>query len=87
MSTASACSAPVPVATTDPAAAPASASYVRELPASFAQERMWVLEQLSPGLPMYLMSSARRLRGRLDVAALSRSVEELFRRPRSTFAT
>ncbi|MFF9352045.1 amino acid adenylation domain-containing protein [Streptomyces sp. NPDC014734] len=40
------------------------------LPLSFAQQRLWVLDQLGPGSTTYLMTAALRLRGPLDVRAL-----------------
>ncbi|HJX27137.1 MAG TPA: amino acid adenylation domain-containing protein, partial [Thermoanaerobaculia bacterium] len=39
-------------------------------PASFAQERLWLLDQLEPGEATYHMPAAVRLRGPLNVAAL-----------------
>ncbi|HEV3456768.1 MAG TPA: amino acid adenylation domain-containing protein, partial [Thermoanaerobaculia bacterium] len=47
---------------------------------SFAQERLWFLEQLEPGSPAYNEPRALRLRGRLDVAALAGSLAEIRRR-------
>ncbi|HVR95833.1 MAG TPA: amino acid adenylation domain-containing protein, partial [Thermoanaerobaculia bacterium] len=41
------------------------------LPLSFAQERLWFLEQLEPGGAAYNVSATLRLRGRLEVGALS----------------
>ncbi len=44
------------------------------LPLSFAQERLWFLEQLAPGLPVYNLPLAVRLSGPLDRAALARAL-------------
>src|SRR5919205_282196 len=37
------------------------------LPASFAQQRLWFLEQLTPGMSGYHIPAAIRLSGRLDI--------------------
>ena len=50
---------------------------------SFAQERLWFLEQLEVTGPAYNIPRAFRLAGRLDVAALQRSLTELVRRHES----
>src|SRR4029077_2752928 len=50
------------------------------LPLSFAQERLWLLDQLEPGHPFYNMPVALRLIGRLDAPALGASVDEITRR-------
>jgi amino acid adenylation domain-containing protein len=50
------------------------------LPLSVAQTRLWFLEQLQPGTPLYNLPAAIRLRGRLDVASLERALSELLRR-------
>ncbi len=47
---------------------------------SFAQERMWFLEQLHPGSGHYTIAVAKRIEGRLDVRALSRSVDAIVQR-------
>ncbi len=52
----------------------------RPLPLSFAQQRLWFIEQMAPGNPAYHIPVALRLRGRLDVAALEDSFSELVRR-------
>jgi len=51
-----------------------------DLPVSFAQERMWFLQQLDPASSLYNMPSPLRIRGRLDVDALRRSFAEIVRR-------
>jgi len=52
----------------------------RPLPLSFAQQRLWFLDQLEPGNPLYNTPGALRLKGRLDVAALERALSEIVRR-------
>ncbi|MUG92983.1 amino acid adenylation domain-containing protein [Scytonema sp. UIC 10036] len=51
-----------------------------ELPLSFAQARLWFLDQLRPLNPFYNMPSALRVTGLLDVLALQRSLNEIIRR-------
>ncbi|HEX2077184.1 MAG TPA: amino acid adenylation domain-containing protein, partial [Longimicrobium sp.] len=47
---------------------------------SFAQERLWFLDQLEQGSAFYNLPFALRLRGALDVEALERSLGEIVRR-------
>lgn len=61
--------APIPVAPRDAA-----------LPLSFQQERLWFLYELAPASRAYNCPSCFRLRGPLDAAALSRSLQELVNR-------
>jgi len=49
------------------------------LPLSFAQQRLWFLEQLEPGAT-YNLAAAVRLTGQLDADALAHSIRELIRR-------
>ncbi|HZN09151.1 MAG TPA: amino acid adenylation domain-containing protein, partial [Pyrinomonadaceae bacterium] len=49
-------------------------------PLSFAQQRLWFLSQLDPGLAAYNIAAAVRLVGKLDVDVLSRSLNEIVRR-------
>ncbi|HZH14313.1 MAG TPA: condensation domain-containing protein, partial [Archangium sp.] len=58
-----------------------------ELPLSFAQQRLWFLEQLEPGLPTYHIPLAMRLEGALDVSALERAFQELVHRHESLRTT
>ncbi|MBW3656310.1 MAG: AMP-binding protein, partial [Gemmatimonadetes bacterium] len=46
-------------------------------PLSFAQERLWFLEQFEPGRPTYNVPAALRLAGVLDADALARALGEL----------
>jgi amino acid adenylation domain-containing protein len=55
----------------------------RELPLSFAQQRLWFLAQLEPESAFYNIPAAVRLAGRLDAAALARSINEIIRRHES----
>jgi amino acid adenylation domain-containing protein len=50
------------------------------LPLSFAQQRLWMVDRLQPGSPVYNMPAALRMRGTLDVPALAGSIGELARR-------
>ena len=49
-------------------------------PLSFAQQRLWFLEQLEPGTAMYNIPLAVRLQGRVDVAVLERSINAIVQR-------
>jgi natural product biosynthesis luciferase-like monooxygenase protein len=58
-------------------------------PLSFAQQRLWFLDQLEPGNPFYNIAFAVRLGGLLDSAAFERAFSEIIRRHevlRTTFA-
>ena len=50
------------------------------LPLSFAQQRLWFLDQLVPGTPVYNMPSVVRLPCELNVDALQQSLNEIIRR-------
>ena len=50
------------------------------LPLSYAQERLWLLEQIEAAGSAYNLSAAVRLRGPLDVEALSRSFATIVER-------
>jgi hypothetical protein len=51
-----------------------------ELPLSYAQERLWFIEQLEPGNTAYNLPMAVRLRGELDVDALGWSLKAIVKR-------
>jgi len=62
----------------------------RPLPLSFAQQRLWFLDQLEPESAIYNYSSAVRLRGPLDLEALELTLSEIVRRHevlRTTFTS
>jgi amino acid adenylation domain-containing protein len=59
-------------------------------PLSFAQQRLWFLDQLEPGNPAYNVPAAIRLTGSLNIAAVRQSLDEVVRRHeslRTIFAT
>src|SRR5918996_4126113 len=55
----------------------------RELPLSFAQQRLWFMDQWQPRNPAYNITSATRLTGRLDLPALRWAMDEIVRRHES----
>ncbi|MCA1674889.1 MAG: condensation domain-containing protein, partial [Actinobacteria bacterium] len=57
------------------------------LPLSFAQQRLWFLDEFEPGSNEYVTPSALRLRGALDVAALVRALNALVVRHESLRTT
>ncbi|MBV9624350.1 MAG: amino acid adenylation domain-containing protein, partial [Acidobacteria bacterium] len=50
------------------------------LPLSFAQQRLWFLNQLEPNNPLYNVPIAIGITGQLDFAALVRALNEIVRR-------
>ncbi len=54
---------------------------------SFAQERLWLLDRISPGLATFNMPVPLRLRGLLEVAVLERALEALEARHESLRTT
>ncbi len=74
------------------AAGPAIARAARgegALPLSFAQQRLWFLDQLEPNSPFYNIPVAVRLQGQLNLPVLEQTLNEIVRRHevlRTTFA-
>jgi amino acid adenylation domain-containing protein len=72
------CAAPADTGTGDAAADAGAASST--LPLAFEQRRFWFLEQVSPGNPAQHAFIGARLLGRLDPAALRRSIQHVVHR-------
>ena len=51
-----------------------------DVPLSFAQQRLWFLDQMEPGSPLYNIPAAARFIGELNTAVLERSFNEIVRR-------
>lgn len=49
-------------------------------PASFAQQRLWFIDQLGGGSPEYNMPESMRFKGSLNVAALQKTLESIITR-------
>src|SRR5205085_2561700 len=66
----------------DETKAPAIVTVERDhsLPVSFAQQRMWFLNQLDPESAYYNIPTAVRLSGKLDISALEKAINEIVRR-------
>src|SRR5579859_2116364 len=52
----------------------------RTFPASFAQRRLWFLDQLEPGTAAYNLPRAFRVLGPLDIEILRRALDTIIRR-------
>jgi hypothetical protein len=49
------------------------------MPVSFAQERLWFLDQLEPNRPIYNVPDTHEFKGPLNLLALERSLSEMVR--------
>jgi len=66
---------------------PVQLEEVFTFPASFAQQRLWFLDKLQPGSFAYNIPIAVRLSGALDIAVLSKTLNEILRRHESLRTT
>ncbi len=64
-----------------------SVSRNQSLPLSFAQQRLWFLDQLEPGSSFYNTTAAVRLDGPLNISALNSAFDEIIRRHESLRTT
>src|SRR5437773_10611352 len=62
-------------------------AFLQQYPVSFTQQRLWLLDQLAPGRPVYNVSNVQHLTGPLDVEALHASINEIVRRHESLRTT
>jgi non-ribosomal peptide synthetase component F/acyl carrier protein len=70
-------------ASNQPATASEGSQGVFIFPASFAQRRLWFLDQLTPGDVSYNVSGAVEIEGKLDTEALKKSLQEIVQRHES----
>lgn len=54
-----------------------------DLPLSFDQELLWLLDQMQPGNPVYNIPVAIRINGNLDLGAMQASLNDLVQRHKS----
>ncbi len=59
------------------------AEKARSFPLSFAQQRLWILDRLDPGSPVYNVPLAMKIDGPLDADALHRTLNEVIARHES----
>ncbi|HLO86302.1 MAG TPA: amino acid adenylation domain-containing protein, partial [Nostocaceae cyanobacterium] len=52
----------------------------KNIPLSFAQQRLWFFDQFAPGSPTYNLPRAVRLQGKLKINALAASLNEIIKR-------
>jgi len=51
-----------------------------KFPLSFSQQRLWFLDKLEPGSPLYNIPAVLRLKGTLDIPALEKSFNKIIER-------
>jgi hypothetical protein len=59
-------------------------------PVSFAQQRLWFIDQLTPGTPAFNIPAAVRLKGKLNISLLHKAFDEIIQRHetlRTSFAS
>ena len=64
-----------------------AARIVRSAPLSFAQQRLWFLDQYDPQSTLYNLPAALRLQGLLNLDALEKSLNQIIRRHESLRTT
>src|SRR5438132_5275574 len=57
-----------------------SSDWGDSLPVSFAQQRLWFLDQLEPDSPLYNLSTVARITGNLDETVLQRAINAIVAR-------
>src|SRR5215211_6013908 len=62
---------------------PATNGFARPIPTSSGQRRLWFLEQMEPGSPLYNIPYLIRLSGQLDERALDRALAAVVERHES----
>jgi amino acid adenylation domain-containing protein len=68
-------------------APPRTARTLKTAPLSFAQQRLWFLDQFEPQSILYNLPAALRLKGRLNIEALGASLSEIVKRHESLRTT
>jgi hypothetical protein len=57
-----------------------AANQPRQAPLSFAQQRLWFLDQLEPNSPLYNIGAVAKVTGSLDFGCLEQSIESIVAR-------
>src|SRR4030095_4255968 len=59
----------------------------KEYPLSNAQQRIWLIEQMDPCRPAFMMTAALRVEGRLEFEGLCKAVQQIAQRHESLRTT